>query len=89
MKKKIILFFSVGCLAIMTAINTQIVLKPNLPLSLNQVEALASGETLPDVDITCDRNGWGRCWQIENTYPFPSCKWSGYQSDHCPWKPNN
>lgn len=85
MKKKIILFASVICLSFVTALNTQIVLKQSSLLTLEQIEALASGETLPDVDITCDRDGWGRCWDIENTYPFPSCRWTGYQSDHCPW----
>lgn len=89
MKKKIILFFSVACLAVMTAVNTQFVLNQDSPFSLEQVEALASGEDLPEVSVTCDRNGWGRCWVIENTYPFPTCKWSGYQDDYCPWKPNN
>ena len=53
MIKKILLVFSVVCLATVTAINTQFTLKSNLPFLLDQIEALASGETLPGVDVTC------------------------------------
>ena len=45
MIKKILLVFSVACLATVTAINTQFALKSNLPFSLDQIEALASGES--------------------------------------------
>ena len=85
MKKKIILFFSVACLAVMTAVNTQFVLNQDSPFSLEQVEALASGEDIPQVDVTCDRKGWGRCYETIPTNTLPYCKWSGYQDDYCPW----
>ena len=45
MIKKILLVFSVVCLATVTAINTQFTLKSNLPFLLDQIEALASGES--------------------------------------------
>jgi len=88
MIKKILLVFSVACLATITAINTQFTLKSNLPFSLDQIEALASGETLPEVDVTCDRNGWGLCYRTEghNALNF-CCKWDGSPAIACGWYP--
>ena len=85
MIKKILLVFSVVCLATVTAINTQFVLEPNQAFSLSQTEALASGETLPGVDVICSKESWGRCYEIVYSIPLPHCKWSGYLDDHCPW----
>ena len=86
MIKKILLVSSVACLATVTAINTQFVLEPNQPFSLSQTEALASGETLPDVDVVCSKQSWGRCYEIVYSNLLPHCKWSGYQDDYCPWE---
>ena len=88
MIKKILLVFSVAGLATVTAINTQFALKSNLPFSLDQIEALASGETLPEVDVTCDRNGWGKCYRTEGYNPLNfCCKWDGSPVIACAWDP--
>ena len=88
MIKKILLVFSVVCLATVTAINTQFTLKSNLPFLLDQIEALASGETLPGVDVTCDRNGWGKCYRTEGYNPLNfCCKWDGSPVIACAWDP--
>ena len=78
MKKKIVLFFSIICLSILTAINIQVALKTNQLLTLQQIEALASGETLPEVNVTCDTKGWGKCYRTEGWSPLNfCCKWDG------------
>lgn len=88
MKKKIILFFSVACLAVMTAVNTQFVLNQDSPFSLEQVEALASGENLPGVDVICDTKGWGKCYRTEGWSPLDfCCEWDGSPVIACSWDP--
>ena len=90
MKKKIILFLSVGCLSIVTALNTQFALNPNAAFTLQQVEALAFGETLPDVNVTCDTKGWGKCYRTEGWNPLNfCCKWDGSPTIACSWSPCN
>lgn len=88
MKKKIVLFFSIICLSILTAINIQVALKTNQLLTLQQIEALASGETLPEVNVTCDTKGWGKCYRTEGWSPLNfCCKWDGSPAIACSWNP--
>ena len=54
-------------------------------LALANVEALAQGELLPDVDITCGATE-GRCWKkdwVSASGLQWSCSWTGYQQDYC------
>lgn len=49
------------------------------------IEALASGEDLGEVTITCGQYD-GPCWKEirdENERPTGKCEWSGYQLDTC------
>ena len=63
-------------------------LKSNLPFLLDQIEALASGETLPGVDVTCDRKGWGKCYRTEGFSPLNfCCEWDGSPVIACAWDP--
>lgn len=88
MKKKFILFFSVACLAVMTAVNTQLVFNQDSPFSLEQVEALASGEYLPEVPVICDRQGWGKCYITEGSSALDyCCEWDGSPVVACAWDP--
>ena len=87
MEKKMDLF-GILILATVTAINTQFTLKSNLPFLLDQIEALASGETLPGVDVTCDRKGWGKCYRTEGFSPLNfCCEWDGSPVIACAWDP--
>ena len=88
MKKK----FVYGIIALLTGITFV-----NISLSFDveemnifsALEALASGETLPPVDVTCDseRLGWGRCFEpvIYGPIPHPyfECEWTGSPMNYC------
>ena len=54
-------------------------------VALANIEALASGEDLGEVTITCGQVE-GPCWKElrdENDHPTGECEWSGYQLDTC------
>lgn len=56
-------------------------------LLLQNVEALSSD--LPEVVITCDTKGWGRCYTqlglvMDGEYEYYPCRYTGYQKDYCP-----
>ncbi|WP_074434217.1 NVEALA domain-containing protein [Bacteroides neonati] len=57
-------------------------------LALANVEMLAYGEMLPEVDITCDSGSSGRCFKMgyqNGLYGvcYFYCNPTGYQSDYC------
>lgn len=61
--------------------------KFNIENLFSTIEALASGEDLPPVDVICSNSGWGRCWEIDKYGQLPTsftCKFTGNMSNLCP-----
>lgn len=60
-------------------------------LLLENAEALSDMEIeLPEVSVTCNAGGYGRCWELlpsHSNFPdFNPCRYTGYTSDFCPGK---
>lgn len=56
-------------------------------LMLENVEALSYD--LPEVVITCDTKGWGRCYTqlglvMNGEFEYYPCHFTGYEKDYCP-----
>lgn len=84
MKKKIIISVCIGFFITMINLNNLINLDSSkLEFLFENVEALAAGETLPPVDVTCSGKGWGRCYQLNGSAHYWWCKATGFLSDYC------
>ncbi len=86
MKKKVVLLCAVAAMGIAAAVGVSLQNRAQLSdVALANIEALASGEDLGEVTITCGQYD-GPCWKEirdENERPTGKCEWSGYQLDTC------
>lgn len=91
MKKKFIYSF-IALLIGVTSTNISLSInsdKLNFEGLFSTIEALASGETLPEVDVICagKEKGWGRCWVMNDCGNIGWnfwCTFTGFLDNYCP-----